>query len=86
MTNKITARIKLHSAYGDLLIFALSKGGESKGFLKKLFKKTEDTAKKGVEAGKDVGGHVVDAGKKGVDVGKEGVEKVKEVVKKKEES
>lgn len=49
------------------------------GFLKKIFKKTEDTAKKGVDVGKDVEGHAVDVGKKGV-------EKVKEGDKKKEES
>ncbi|MFH0897490.1 MAG: hypothetical protein V1850_05545 [Candidatus Bathyarchaeota archaeon] len=49
------------------------------GFLKKIFGKTEDAAKKGVEVGKDVGG-------KGVDLGKKGIEKVKEVDKKKEES
>ena len=55
------------------------KGGENMGFLKKIFKKTEDTAKKGVEVGKDVGGHAVDAGKKVV-------EKVKEVDEKKEGS
>lgn len=54
------------------------------GFLKKVFRKTEDATKKGVEVGKDVGGHAKDVGEKAVDLGEKGVEKVKEVVKKKE--
>ena len=41
------------------------------GFLKKIKKKTENVADKGVDAGKDVGGHVVNAGKKGVEAGKD---------------
>ena len=58
------------------------------GFLKKIKKKTEDAAKKGVEVGKNVGEKAVDVGKdvgkKGVELGKKGVDKVKDAVEKDE--
>ena len=55
------------------------------GFLRKVKKKVEATAKKGVDVGKDVGEKGLDVGKnvgkKGVELGKTGVEKTKDTVK-----
>ena len=53
-------------------------------FLKKLKKKTEEAAKKGLEVGEKVAKKGVKvgkkAGKKGVELGKKGVKKTKEAV------
>ena len=63
------------------------RGGEVMGFLKKVKEKTEETAKKGVDVGKDVAGKAVDVGKdvgeKGVELGKKGLAKGVKVGKKK---
>ena len=59
------------------------------GFLKKVKEKTEETTKKGVAVGKNVGEKAVDVGKnvgeKGVDLRKKGVAKGAEVEKKTED-
>jgi len=59
-------------------------GGEVLPFLKKLKKKTEEAAKKGLEVGEKATKKGVKvgkkAGKKGVELGKKGVKKTKEAV------